>query len=226
MALFEVLLRQEYFGREVLNRWHYNATGTPAAVSRSFGLAAAFGGIPDGLTGEFPEDTIMAGIAGFASTSLIFRELVVTSLYDVSDFYSIPYPSTQAGIQGGTPMSAFNAYAFRSNRVRTDIRRGAKRFCGVSEQYAGDNGEVDSSLLTLMNAFAALMGATLTYDDEGNTLSYQPAILSLEKHAPDEDHAKDWYSLYPTDAEQLDHAALGISWAFVPTVTTQNTRKR
>ena len=221
--LFEVVLRQSYLGRNVLNRWYYNGTGTPASVDLSFGLISALGGIPDIITGEFPADTLMSALADVQHTELKYLELKAEALYDVSDFYSVVYPPSQAGTQGGTAASQFIAYALQSNRVRTDIRRGSKRFAGVSEQYMGTGGVLDAGMDDLLAVVAAIMSDNLEYDDEGNTLTYQPVILSLEPASPPT--VPQSYALYPTNAEQLEHAALGILWTAQNFVTTQNTRK-
>lgn len=223
--LYEVLLRQSYFSRNILNRWNYNGSGVPAAVSMSFALASAFGGILGELSSDFANDTIMGELQDTQSEAVTFVELQVRALYDVVDFYTIPYAPDVSATQGGTPMSPFNAYAFQTNRVRTDIRRGNKRIVGVSEQYVGDGGIIEAGMPALLNHLAELMSDTLEYDDEGNTLSFQPAILSYQKHAPDEDHDEDWYSPYATNALQLDHTALGVAWTLKPYVTTQNSRK-
>lgn len=224
--LYEVLLRQAYDNRNCLNRWNYESNSTPAAVSRSFALASAFGGIPDGVTGEFPADSIMAFIAQMQSEGVDYIELSVEALYAVEDFYSIPYPPTQGGTALGTPMSSFCAYALQSNRVRTDIRRGNKRFVGTSETHVGGAGIVEATMTPVLEDLAAAMSAELTYDDEGTPVVFSPVILSLEKHPPDADHEFDWYAKYPTLAEQEDHMAVGITWTYKPFITTQNSRKR
>jgi len=224
--LFEVILRQSYDGKNVLNRWHYNSAGTPASVDLSFGLASAFGGVVDPVTSAFPPDSIMEALSEIQSSALSYVELTVEALYDFADFYTIPFAPGQDGTQGGTPMSPFYAYALQSNRVRTDIRRGNKRLAGVSEQYVGTAGVIEAGMPGLLAALAGLMSDPLVYDDEGNTLSYTPVVLSFEKHAPDVDHESEWYSLYPTLAEQLEHAAVGINWTAKAFATTQNTRKR
>jgi len=223
--LFEVILRQSYQTRNVLNRWHYNGSGTPAAVQMSFALASAFGGIQDGITGEFPEDSVMEFLRSMQAEPLLYLELQVAALYDVSDFYVIPYNSSAHGASGGTAMSPFAAYGFQSNRVRTDIRRGNKRICGVVEGAVKEFGEIESTIMPSLVEIGDAFSATLEYDDEGNTLSFQPAVLSFQKHAPDADHDTDWYSKYSTNTAQLEHTALGITWQPKPYITTQNSRK-
>jgi len=225
-VLFEVLLRQSYDAKNVLNRWHYSSAGVPAAVQLSFALASAFGGIPDPVTSAFPAGSIMDFLAQTQVEALAYVELQVEAMYDVSDFYTVPYAPGQTGGVDGTPMSSFAAYALQSNRVRTDIRRGNKRFCGVSESYVADAGVVIAPMTTTLASLSLAMTDPLVYDDEGTDLTFAPVILSFEKHDPDADHDDFWYAKYPTLAEQLDHAAIGITWTAKSFMTTQNTRKR
>jgi hypothetical protein len=221
--LFEVILRQSYFGRSILNRWHYNGSGTPAAVSMSFALASAFGAIPSIIDGNFEDGTVLGEMFSVQNESLVYQELQVEALYDVTEFYTTPYPTSQNGSQGGEPMSPFIAYPFRTNRIRTDIRRGFKRICGVSNQYTGDAGVIDGGMPALLDNLATAMSETLEYDDEGNTLTFQPCVLSLELITPVTNPRK--YKLYDTEAEQLDHTALGVVFTAGSFVTTQNSRK-
>lgn len=224
MGLLEVLLRQSYFGQECINRWHYEYSGTPAAVSFSFALASAFGGIPDPITGEFPGASIMSDLANIQHTNLAYIELQVEDLYVVENFYTIPYGSDQHGLVTGTPMAKYEAYKLRSNRLRTDIRRGHKRLAGVSEGAVGDDGAVGGDVLTALNSLAEEMSSILTYDDEGNTLSFTPVVLSFQEYTTPAGNPA--YEKYPTLSDQLDHAAIGVTWTAIPFTTTQNSRKR
>jgi hypothetical protein len=194
-------------------------------VQLSFGLAAAFGGIVDDITSDFPAGTIMDFLAQAQSLELRYVELSVLALYNPLDFYVIPFSTTQKGTATGTPMSPFCAYPLQSNRVRTDIRRGNKRFAGVTEGYVKEGGEIEGVMLTVLEALGTVMTDPLVYDDEGTDLTYTPVVLSMKKNAPDADHDEDWYSLYPTEALQLEHAAIGVTWAPKTFMTTQNTRK-
>lgn len=224
--LFEVILRQRYDGKNVINRWHYSGAGTPAAVQMSYALTYAFGGIVTPITNAFRADTVMLALYGVQHSTLQYLELQVQAMYDVADFFVVPFPPTQAGSLGGTPMSSFAAYALQSNRLRTDIHRGNKRLAGVSETYVGTNGVIESAMATALEGVAERMSAILEYDDEGNTLSFTPVVLGFEKHDPDEDHEDYWYSKWPTNAAQLSHAAVGVTWSSKAFMTTQNTRKR
>lgn len=220
--LFEALLRQTYDGKSVLNRWHYSGSGTPAAVSLSFALAKAFGVIPD--AGIYPTGSIFRTLAAIQNSGVTYQELQVRALYDVSDFYVVPFPGGVGGqYDGGSPMSPFNAFAVQSNRVRTDVRRGSKRFVGVSEETVGNYGALTSGVLTALGTVATAMSTPLTYDDEGNTLTFQSCVLSFEEYTSP--RSKPAYKQYATLALQMEHAALGVLWTAKPNVTTQNSRK-
>lgn len=49
MPIMEVVLTQNYYGQEIINRFNYRASGTPAAVTYSFALVSALGAIYDEL---------------------------------------------------------------------------------------------------------------------------------------------------------------------------------
>jgi len=77
--------------------------------------------------------------------------------------------------------------------------------------------------LTALAAHADALSDTLTYDDEGNTLTFVPCVIQLKKDTTDPDHTL--YIPWPTEAEQLDHLASGVVWTALDHVSTQNSRK-
>jgi len=219
--LYELVLRGEFLGEQTINRFHYNQSGTPAAVSGSFALVSALGFIQDG--GITPAGTLFAAISNMLSTSQTFVEVTCKALYDVEDFYVLPYIPPLAGGATGEASPTFVAYGFTSNRVRTDIRRGQKRFAGCSETYLAPGGVLTGAGITAALPLADALGETVTYDDEGNTITFNPVVLSFEKYAPSV--GKVAYRPYATLAAQLTHMAAGITWNYRPTVTSQNSRK-
>lgn len=222
--LYEVLLRQTYLGQSVINRWHYNGSGTPASVQPSFGLAFAFGVVPDGEPPAFPDDTVFKRMSELQSVAVAYEELQVTALYDVEDFYVRPFVPVAHGLQTGTAMAPYEQYPFSSSRVRTDIDRGRKAVAGMIESAVGEGGVFEGGIIGNMNNLADAMSETLTYDDEGNTLTFVPCVLGFEKHT--RVGKPPLYKKYATLAEQLDHVAQGILWSAKGRSSTQNTRKR
>jgi len=221
MSLYEVLVRQTYFGKNPINRFHFNMSGTPASVLGSFALMSALGFIPD--AGVYPEGSVFDLWAPQVSESLFFREVQVSALYDVTDFYVRPFVTDTHGANGTEPMAPFAAYGIHSSRVRTDIQGGSKRFCGVTEDSVGPGGVLVSARLGGMQALCDALNEPITYDDEGNTLTFQTCVLGFEEYTtPDGNRA---YRKYATETEQLAHAALGVLWTPQATMRSQVSRQ-
>jgi len=210
MPVMEAALRCEYFGQEVINRWNFVASGTPAAVSFSFALASAMGFVRGSVSPFYPADGYFALINPLQVVNVLYRELVVKDVYSVTDFYTTPFVHGEAGTAAGEGLSPILAYGFKSNRVVSNIARGTKRFAGVPESAVDTGGIIASAALTAMNAVAEKMGDTLTYDDEGSTLTFIPTIVSKELYVTPS--GKNAYRYWPSEAVQLTHVAQGITW--------------
>lgn len=221
--LLELTLYQTYYNQACLNRWNYVMSGTPAAASPTFALAYAMGFIPDGTPPAWPTDALFYDLRVLQSTSVAYQEVRSINVYDTTDFYTLPFVTGVSGLNGGETNSPTVAYGFRSSQVDRAIRRGFKRFVGVSENYIQSGGELNSSGVGAANNVADSLAATLTYDDEGNTLTFTPCVVSKEKYiAPS---GRDAYRYYPTLAEQMTHVAQGGGWAYYPNTRTQRSRQ-
>jgi len=209
-----------FAGQKTVNRWNYVSGGAPASVSGSFGLAFAMGmAPPSGTTSLFYR------IKALTSIYITYTDFNVKNLYDTEDFYSAPFGSPQTGLQPGEAEPPFEAYGFRTNQVRTDVARGYKRFAGVPDVEVGNLGLVVAATITgLMNPLATAMSAVLTYDDEGNTVSYSPAVLGGQKYTTPS--GKEAYRNYPTEALQLEWAAIGVLWEPYVEARSQMSRQR
>jgi hypothetical protein len=224
MALLELKLRQIYSGQEVLNIFNFLSNGTPATVSLSFGLVSAFGAIPS--VGVYPTGTMLQDIRAIQSAALSYSFVEAKDVYSVTDFYGTAFNPNLAGAQAGLNESPVLAMGFQSNRVRSDIRRGSKRFSGVDADDLASEGVIAAGAVTRMQALATRLGANLTYIDEGQTITYSPVIVSKEKYTPDEEKPEKFaYRYYPTFSEQSDHLATGIVWDYQPRVRTQTSRQ-
>jgi hypothetical protein len=234
MALLEATLAMIFAGQQCICRWNYVSSGTPAAVSRSFGLAAAMGAIYDliAVPPGYPTGTFMQLLAACISTGVTFEQLTVLNVYDVTDFYQTPFVNPYTGERTGESMSPALAYGWRSTQVRRDVARATKRLPGVSEAQVGTEGIVVAGQLTIMNAFADIMSDALTYDDEGNTLTYTPAVVKKQRYNPSTrlaDPAGTAYRYIPVgagaEAAQLAQTAVGIAWQSYNAVRTQVSRQ-
>lgn len=222
--LYEVTLRQEYYGQACLNRWTYVSGGTPAAVSGSFALVKAMGFILNTVPPIVTPNTIFDTLGQIQKDAVTYREVEARAIYDPLDFYVTPFPSGTVGrVTASEGLSPVAAYGFRTNRVRQDVRRATKRFVGVVESWSGPGGVLVQDVINMMNTLAAQMSAVLTYDDEGNTISFSPCVASkFEYTTPKGNKA---YKYSPDPAEQAARTATGIQWQPYPTVRSQTSRQ-
>jgi len=220
-VLYEILLRQSYKGQTVINRRHYNSAGTPDAVSGSFALAFAFGCID--TAGVYPSVAPFQALRVVQHSDLSHLEVQVTALYDPVDFYTRPFVPLLPGLATGEAASPVLAYGLQTNRVSRAIRRGNMRVSGVSELAMESGGVIGSGMMTSLGTLADFLSDALTYDDEGNTLTFTPAVLSFEEYTTPAGNTA--YRQYPTLAEQLTHAAVGVAWSAKEQVRTQGSRQ-
>lgn len=218
MAIYEVVLRQDYFGQECVNRFNYISTGTPAAVTGSFALIAALGAI------SLVNTTLIGQIRGLQNASVNFVDIEARNVYSATDFYTRPFAvDTNGQYITGAALSPTSAFGFRTNRVRTDVRRGTKRFVGVTDAQEDSGGVFTGGIQAAMQDIADKLSETLTYDDEGNTLSFAPCICGKDPY--ETPSGKTAYKYYPTEAAQLAKTASGIAWEVYTQVRTQTSRQ-
>lgn len=225
--LYEATLAYTYNGQQCINRWHYALTGTAAAVSGSFALAHAFGAIYDIAIPGYPANTILNNLQQAVADSVSYEQLTVIALYDDLDFYQAPFVQPYNGSGGAAGEPNFVAVGFRTNQVRRDIRRGYKRFAGVPSSEVNVDGSLGTTYMsTLIEPLAVKMSEALTYDDEGNTLTFSPCIVSKQSTPKAGTVPQTYeYAYYETLVEQMEHVALGIDWQPYDFVRSQVSRQ-
>ena len=226
--IYEVTLETEYYNQICINRWNYRMTGTPAAVQGSFALLDAMGWTRPSVANVFPNDTLAGVIQGLVTNNVIFRMAVARALYSVTDFYEVPFVGPPVGEDADQALSPAMAYGFYTSRTRTDVRRATKRFPGCSTFRVGDGGVLTANGQTWVNGVAAAMSATLTYTDEGNSLSFAPVVCGKERYNVETklaDPQGTAYRYYATLSAQNAHTADSVIWTPYNTVRTQTSRQ-
>lgn len=223
MPLYEVVLEQSFEGQQIINRWNYLMSGTPAAVTGSFALISVLGGLA--LSTTLTDGTVMGEIQTLQNSQVSFAQITARAVYIDDDFYGNAFLANTIGGQGnaGSAYPPSDAYGFRSSRVKQSIRRGYKRFVGCDTALVGSGGRINSSGDAQMALLATAMGAVLNYTDDGNSLSFSPCIASKLKYTTDSD--KIAYKYYETEAEQATHLAQGILWEPYDRTSTQTSRQ-
>jgi len=223
MPLYELVLEQSYAGQQIINRFNYVGSGTPAAVSPSFALLSAFGALA--VTTTLLNTTLAGKIQLLQNAGVLFAQSTARAVYVDDDFYGNGFLAGTAGLRSdaGQLMPPTVAYGFRSNRVKQSINRGMKRFVGVGINMLGSEGVIGAAAATYVEAVRAALGATLSFDDEGNTLTFVPCVVQKEKYTTPS--GKFAYRYYATEALQAPHIASGITWESYTQTRTQNSRQ-
>lgn len=222
--VYEVTLKQNFFGQTAINRWNYLGTGTPIAVVPAFALLSAMGLID--TAGVLPLDTVGGDIQRLQTGNTEFIQALCRTVTNENptDFYDYPYPAGVVGSGSGSDsMTPVNAYGFFTNRVRTDISRGTKRFVDVVEGAVGPGGVLESAAITALNGLAEHMTDVLSYTTGGESLQFAPIVCGkLEYTTPS---GKRGYKYYSTQVLQQAHIAQGIVWQPYREVRSQVSRQ-
>jgi hypothetical protein len=231
VILLEVTLEQSYAGQEVINRWTYLGQGVPAAVSMSFALTSALGAVWDEISvpPEYPDGSLMRILAEAQHNGVSFQTVTCKDVYSAIDFYSTVFINPLVGVQGGEGLSPVLAFGFRTNRVRSDIRRATKRFVGVPEAQVGTLGViVGGFIISHLIPLAEKMAEALSYDDEGNTLTFIPCVVKKERYNPETqlpDPEGTAYRYFEDPQVQEDFIASGVLWEPYEEVRSQVSRQ-
>lgn len=222
--LMELTLFQSYYNQQSVNRWNYVASGTPAAVTLSFALASAMGWLSD--TTALNTSSVGGKLQAIQSSSVLYASVLARAVYIDDDFYDSPFLAGTAGLTtgGAGDMSPMNAYGFKTNRVKQSIGRGYKRFIGMVEGAVASGGILTGGFPGLAEDLSDAMSASLTYTDEGNTLTFVPCVVQKEKYVVP-DSGKNAYRYYAAQATQLTHTAQGVAWTAYQDTRSQVSRQ-
>lgn len=226
--LLEVVLNSIFYGQNCVNRFNYIGSGTPAASSMSNALAAAMGFLAEGAPGleTYPDGTLFHKLRLTQSAAVVYQQFTTKDVYSDTDFYQSPFVPVAAGLIAAGGAATVLAMGYRTNVVNLSIRRGMKRFAGLPDNVEADGGVITTEQKALMSTLAAAMSSTLTYDDEGNTLTFTPCVVSKEKYTPDPAKpTKVAYRYYDTLSEQMTHVAQGVNWEIYTNARSQVSRQ-
>lgn len=218
MKFYSVTLRMDVLGQQCINRWDYSVP-SPGAGSSAVELLRLMGLINDGVTPPPLADTIFSQLVGLVSEDVQFVEVEGRELYTPVDFYVAAYSPGLNGASAGAIASITDAFGLFSNRVRTDIKRGFKRFPGlVAGAYAGGS-QVENTFLVSLGVVAERMSSPL----EGDTATYAPSVFQFEPYVTPSGRTA--YRKYADPAVQAAHVAADVEWAAYDTVRTQVSRQ-
>lgn len=221
MALYEITLRQSYYGQVCINVFSYVTLPGIGVTPNALELLTLAGFIPEGSPAAFPDGTLADAIFTFQSSAVSFLSAEARELYSVTDFYEAAYsPAIAGNLDTGDDMSPFVSFGFYTARVRTDIRRGYKRFVGVTEGIIDNGGLIGSGIVSALTTGAEKLSEELA----GSTAVYSPCVISREK-VVDPDTGSVSYRLYEDEATQEEHVANPLVYTFYDAVRSQTSRQ-
>lgn len=220
MAIYRVLLRGAYFEPLWVTEWTYVSSGGTPTGGTALDLIDAMGFVLGGDPPAPPNPSVAFSLQNLQSEDALWNEVECQNLYSDTDFYLLGYNPSQAGLAVGVSTSPVLAYGIRSNRVTLAVRRGFKRFVGVTEEAMGLGGSIVPGYLDAVSLVAERMSEVLT---GASGATYTPSILHLDSYTTPSGRTA--YRPFPTEAEQLDNAAVGVTWQPYEQVRTQRSRQ-
>jgi hypothetical protein len=222
--LLEVVSFQTFASQQCINRWNYQSNQSDTVAGQSVALVNALFGPVSGDPLVFDSVSVGYYLQLLQSLGVRFDAVSARAVYADADFYELVYAVNITGQVSGEAQSPSQAYGFRSDRVLQSIRRGTKRFVGVTDTLLDQNGVVNSAGVALMEDVAFEMSQNITVSIGGVSTTFTPCVVQKEVFVP-EGKAYKSSRYYLDPAVQLEHTALGVTWQAYPTVRTQVSRQ-
>lgn len=226
---FEVTVLGQKNGQLVVNRLNFTSNNETVETANAVGLLTAIGylasdpAVPD-------ENSVLDAMLQAQTTGYQIDEIVVRNLWSVTDF--ITQPVSGAGWQGaiavgaGDGLQTFIAAKLRTNRVRTDIRRGTLSLTGGTEEQTEGADVWTAGYLALLNGVAVALNLGPTYTSGGASTQFLPSVFKKERYVvPDSDPVRFAYRYYTDFALFQANIASPVTWSAVERITSQVSRK-
>jgi len=224
MPLYEFMLEQSYAGQQIVNRWNYISDAVPAGQLGALLGLAGMGFTPLGATPAFGSETIAGILKAIQSSGATWVQAVAKNIYDPTDYYAYAFPAgTVSNLSSSDQMSPVVAIGMSTDRTRSDIRRGQKRFAGILEGFLEGQGYLSSATVTAWQGLADAMADINVVPSGESAMTFTPYVFGRKKTV-DVD-GKISYPYWPTAEEQTAHAMRINAWTVKNTMRTQGTRQ-
>lgn len=120
-------------------------------------------------------------------------------------------------------MSPINAFAFTSDRTRSDIRRAQKRFVGLNESQVVGGGVIESATATALQTLGDAMADVNVVPAGAGSVQYTPYVFGRVAYTTP--RGKTAYKYYATETLQNDHIALITQFNLKADVRSQVSRQ-
>lgn len=226
--LFELTIKGTYQNQLVMNRLNFITDNENAATANAVGLLEAAGLVPGAPTAPLTASMLHRYLQA-QTDAYQMTELMARNIYDVTDFYT----ATVSGggwngeiVSGADGLMSFVAQKLRTNRVRTDIRRGTMALTPPTEEAVDAAGNLLVGQLTVLQALCTELNEPMAASEGAETTLFLPAVLKKQKYnVPDTIPQTEAYRYYPSASQQLANSAYPVVWEPVGVVTSQVSRR-
>lgn len=226
---FEVTILGEKNAQLVVNRLNFTSNNDEPLTANSMGLIQALGFTPSDHS-LVVADSVLRRLLIASTVSYRINEIIVRNLHSTTDFITQPVTGTDwQGDQAepaGDQTPTFIAAKLRTNRVRSDIRRGTMSLTGGTEEHMESGSVWGSSYLALLTSLCAALNLPPSHTSGGATTQFIPSVFGKERYVvPDSDPVRFAYRYYTDFTLFQANVALGVTWSAVPQVSSQVSRK-
>lgn len=226
--LLEMTIRGEDRGQTYINRLNVIADLLPSTFSLAMAVSAAYGFDPDQPGDPIP-DTLAGDLCLMGTASFRINEVVVRNIYTPTDLFTMLTPG--AGwvgtlSAGGATLPVFVSAKLRTNRVRSDVRRGTMSLVAPVESVVDDNGIISGVFLNYMGDVCNRLNATYSHAGIGETVTFRTCVVGKERYAvPGYEPPRYAYRYYSDKATQMGRLAQSVVFEPVTRVSSQVSRK-
>nr|CRY95561.1 hypothetical protein [uncultured prokaryote] len=227
--LFQVILKGLYQGQQIINSLTFVSDNDNETTATGRGLAQALGYVPATPT-TAANDRFFRAYLDAQTTAFQLEEVLSRNLFDVNDFYTVALSGTGwAGTQDASAQGSmsFVASKIMTNRVRQDIGRGSLALTPMVEINYLPDGTLVTGALAQLQAVCDELNQEPSWTDGTDTTQFIPAVFQKKEYdVPNSGTPpRTAYKFYPSPEEQLEHAAVGVTWNPKPRATSQTTRR-
>jgi hypothetical protein len=210
---YEIVDKQDFYGREVLNVYHYEQR--EVVIPLSGNVASVFA--------ENWRQQILPSITAIQCTAVVHNSISCRNLFDAADYHEILHSQAGALTQvNNDPLPAWSNFVVKTQGEGHTVRPGRKQITGVLESY-GAWGQVNNAgYVTLGVGLAVALKKAVTSGLLIQLDTWAPIIIQRIKEA-DANSLTYRYRLPQSQGEGV--ASRVVTSLFALVLSTTNSRK-
>lgn len=226
---FEVTIIGDVISEQVINRLNFTSSNEDPLTATSLGLLQGLGYTPSDPSVIAPT-SFFGRYLSAQTTAFRVNEIIVRNLFSVFDFMTQPVTGSDwqgvIEIGSGDRLPTFVASKLRTNRIRTDVRRGTLSLTGGTEEQLEGTDVWNSAYMAFLTDLATAINTGVTFTSGASSTNFIPSVFGKEKYpVPGSDPVRYAYRYFKDFSLFQAHAAVGVTWAPVARVSSQVTRK-